>query len=103
MLGLRGPLCDGPKTDAEIYGMRRQIGTGIWLELPKRSGMNLFVFLYVLGGNAARFFLGVFSVTFPPILVFFHSSVRLRFFSRKVFRYELWNWCPEFFGDVFGP
>ena len=32
---------------------------------PKLSGTNLGDFLHVLGGNAARFFLGVFFGDFP--------------------------------------
>ena len=43
------------------------------------------VFLSDLGGNAARFFLGVFFGDFPSYFGVFQSSIRLRFFLGRFF------------------
>ena len=58
------------------------------------------VFLSDLGGNAARFFLGVFFGDFPSYFGVFQSSIRLRFFLGRFFATNSESGVRTFWGFV---
>ena len=91
---------------ALTYRVNRQCRKRNKPRIPRNSPAGVWVFLICFRGKCCPFFCRSFFRRLSLLFWrFFQSSTRLRFFSRKVFRNELWNnyWCPESFGDFFGP